>query len=70
MTVLKSPIAGVLLQYLVKPGDQVTPDTEIAIVESMKMHIPVLAERRGTVRALPLAVNDTVAEGQPLAELE
>lgn len=70
MPTLPSPIAGVLLRYLVKPGDAVTPDTEVAMVESMKMHIPVLAERSGRVKALPLSDNAVVGEGQTLIELE
>ncbi len=70
MAALPSPIAGTLLRYLVKPGDRLTPDTEVAIIESMKMHIPVAAERSGRVKALLLADNAAVAEGQTLVELE
>jgi acetyl-CoA carboxylase biotin carboxyl carrier protein len=70
MPSLPSPIAGVLLRYLVKPGDAITPDTEVALVESMKMHIPVLAERSGRVKALLLGDNASVDEGQTLIELE
>lgn len=58
------------MRYLVKPGDAVTPDTEVAVVESMKMHIPVLAERSGRVKTLPLGENAVVSEGQTLVELE
>ena len=57
MPVLPSPIAGVFLRYLVKEGDTVTADTEVAVIESMKMHIPVLAECRGRVKSLPLTEN-------------
>jgi biotin carboxyl carrier protein len=44
-----SPVAGQLIACLVKEGDRVEADTEIAIVEAMKMHIPVSAERAGRV---------------------
>ena len=45
---ITSPIAGQVIQCLVKVGDLVQPDTEIAIVEAMKMHIPVSAEQGGS----------------------
>ncbi len=65
-----TPIAGQLLRYLVKVGDTVTADTEIAIVESMKMHIPVSAEASGRVAKLLVADAATIAEGQALLALE
>ena len=65
-----TPIAGQLLRYLVKVGDTVTADTEIAIVESMKMHIPVSAETAGRVARLLVADATTIAEGQALLALE
>jgi acetyl-CoA carboxylase biotin carboxyl carrier protein len=65
---LLSPISGVLREYLVKVGDVVTPDTEVALVESMKMEIPVLAEYGGRVAALLAAPSDMIEEGQPLVQ--
>jgi len=46
---LRSPIAGSIVRVCVAVGDRVAVDDEIAIVESMKMEIPVLAEHAGTV---------------------
>ena len=40
------------------------------ILESMKMEIPVMAPRAGTVKTLLVAESEQVAEGQPLAVLE
>jgi len=66
---LLSPVSGILRSYLVEVGAQVTPDTEVALVESMKMEIPVLAESSGRVTA-PLAdPSSMIEEGQPLLEL-
>jgi biotin carboxyl carrier protein len=67
---IASPIAGQLIQCLVKVGDLVQPDTEIAIVEAMKMHIPVSAEQVGRVAQWLVAEKSTVAEGQALLTLE
>ena len=65
-----SPVAGQMLSLLVQAGDSVGPDTEIAIVEAMKMHIPVSAEQAGRVAKWLVAEKSLVAEGQALLELE
>lgn len=61
-------VTGVLREYLVKPGDTVNNGQEVAIVESMKMMIPVLAEQEGTVSVLSQKLNETVHEGDTLME--
>ena len=65
-----SPVAGQLLACLVQAGDCVDADTEIAIVEAMKMHIPVSAEQAGRVAKWLVAEKSLVAVGQALLELE
>lgn len=65
-----SPIAGQLITCLVKAGDTVAADTEVAIVEAMKMHIPVSAERAGRVVKWLVGEKSMVAEGQALLALE
>ena len=65
-----SPVAGHLLSCLVQTGDRVDADTEIAIVEAMKMHIPVSAEQAGRVAKWLVEEKSLVAEGQALLELE
>jgi acetyl-CoA carboxylase biotin carboxyl carrier protein len=65
-----APVAGQLLSLLVKPGDSVDADTEIAVIEAMKMHIPVSAEQSGRVARWLVEEKAIVAEGQPLLELE
>jgi acetyl-CoA carboxylase biotin carboxyl carrier protein len=67
---INSPVAGRLLSRLVEAGDRVEADTEIAIVESMKMHIPVSAEQSGRVGRWLVEEKSLVAEGQALVELE
>ena len=67
---INSPVAGQLLSRLVEAGDRIEADTEIAIVESMKMHIPVSAEQSGRVGRWLVEEKSLVAEGQALVELE
>lgn len=65
-----SPVAGKVIRCLVQLGETVTADTEVAIVESMKMHIPVVAERTGLVAVWLVSEDSQVAEGQALLTLE
>ena len=65
-----TPVAGQLIARLVQEGDAVAADTEVAIVEAMKMHIPVSAERAGRVAKWLVGEKTMVAEGQALLLLE
>jgi acetyl-CoA carboxylase biotin carboxyl carrier protein len=67
---ITSPMAGQLIARLVKEGDTVAPDTEVAILEAMKMHIPVSAEQAGRVARWLVAEKSTIAEGEALLALE
>jgi biotin carboxyl carrier protein len=53
----------------VAAGDVVEPGDTVVLLESMKMEIPVIAEARGTVRAVKVAEADVVQEGDVLVEL-
>jgi biotin carboxyl carrier protein len=65
-----TPVAGQLIARLVAAGDTVAADTEVAIVEAMKMHIPVSAEQAGRVAKWLVEEKSVVAEGQALLVLE
>ncbi|HEY1245480.1 MAG TPA: acetyl-CoA carboxylase biotin carboxyl carrier protein subunit [Hyphomicrobiaceae bacterium] len=65
-----APIAGQLMVRLVQEGDAVAADTEVAIVESMKMHIPVSADLTGRVARWLVEEKGTIAEGEALLVLE
>jgi len=66
---IRAPITGSLWKVLVGEGDRVTLGDEVAIIESMKLEIPVEAEEEGTVRRVLVRDGDSVAEGDPLVEL-
>jgi len=54
----------------VKPGDSVTADTVVCIVEAMKVFNEIKAEKSGKVKAVLVNNGDAVEFGQPLFELE
>jgi len=65
-----SNMAGVVLEYLVKPGDQITVDQDVVMLESMKMQIPVQSTVAGTVKTLKVNAGDFVDDGDILLEVE
>lgn len=67
---VKSEITGTVWKVIAQVGDKVEPGDTLAIVESMKMEIPVITEDGGTVREIRVKEKDPVAEGQVVAVLE
>ncbi len=67
---LSAPIVANLWQLRVKPGDRVEVGTVVAVLESMKMEIPVEAHVAGTVVALPVDEGTIVQEGDPVVVLQ
>jgi len=54
----------------VKPGDSVTADTVVCIVEAMKVFNEIKAEKAGKVKTVLVENGDAVEFGQALFELE
>ncbi len=65
-----SNMAGVVLEYLVQPGDTITVDQDVVTLESMKMQIPVQSTVSGTVKTLKVNEGDFVDDGDVLIEVE
>jgi acetyl-CoA carboxylase biotin carboxyl carrier protein len=62
-----SDLVANVWRIVVAQGDAVAAGDTIAILESMKMEIPVLAEEGGTVLELKVSEGDVVQEGDVLA---
>lgn len=58
-----------VMNVVVEVGDKVQVGETVALLESMKMEIPVLADRPGTVTAIKVAPGDVVQEGDVLVTL-
>ena len=63
-------MAGVILEFLVKPGDAVAVDQDVVMLESMKMQIPVQSTVAGTVKAFKVSEGDFVNDGDIIMEIE
>lgn len=70
MKQIASMMAGVVIEILVKPGDEVNDGMEVAILESMKMQLPVPSDHSGKVAAIKVSSGDFVNEGDVLMTLE
>ncbi len=65
-----SNMAGVVLEYLVRPGDTIAVDQDVVTLESMKMQIPVQSTVSGTVKTLKVPEGEFVDDGDVLIEVE
>ena len=65
-----SNMAGVVLEFLVRPGEQISVDQDVIMLESMKMQIPVQSTVNGTVKTLKVNEGDFVDDGDVLIEVE
>ena len=63
-------MAGVVVDILVKSGDSISAGMEIAILESMKMQLPIESEIEGIVKEVKVNKGDFVNEGEPVLILE
>ncbi len=69
-TRVASDVSGSVWKLIARPGEAVEAEAEIAIIESMKMEIPVIAPRAGRLARFLVAEGESISEGQPIAEIE
>lgn len=67
---VRAEMVASIHSIIAEVGDEVGPTDPIVILESMKMEIPVLAERAGTVTEVSVSVGDVVREGDVIAIVE
>ena len=65
-----SELVANVLTIEVAVGDRVEAGDSVVLLESMKMEIPMLAERGGTVSAIKVTVGDVVQDGDVLVVLD
>jgi acetyl-CoA carboxylase biotin carboxyl carrier protein len=67
---IEAHITGTVWKIEVKVGDTVEEGDTVAILESMKMEMPVEAEDPGTVRQILVEEGQAVSEGDTLVVLD
>lgn len=68
--IVRATMAGTLLRFSVQVGEAVQAGQEVAVIESMKMEIPLQAEAAGRVKALSVTEGGFVNDGDAVIELE
>ncbi len=69
MKQIKSDMAGTVIEVKVKKGDAVTAGQEVAVVESMKMEVPLVSQVQGTVSNVLKSAGDFLNDGEVVIEL-
>lgn len=67
---IKAPMGGKVIKVSVKAGDAIAEDDEVAVLEAMKMEMPILAEEDGTVAEVKVAAGQTVEADQVIIVLK
>jgi acetyl/propionyl-CoA carboxylase alpha subunit len=67
---LRSPLAGIIVETLVAPGDAVRAGQVVLIVESMKMNNELTAARGGAVSDIYVRPGERVERGVQLLRIE
>jgi len=65
-----APVNGVVVKIVANPGDSVSADQTVVILESMKMEIEVKAGSDGKLSSVNITKGQNVEEGQPIFTLE
>jgi acetyl-CoA carboxylase biotin carboxyl carrier protein len=70
MFAARAEIVANVWKIVAREGDQVGVGDVLAVLESMKMEIPVYAEASGYVSRVLVEVGQIVQEGDPLIEID
>jgi biotin carboxyl carrier protein len=67
---IKADIAGRVSALPLQVGASVKEGDDIAVVEAMKMEIPLASPANGRIKTILVAVDDVVEEGQAMFVIE
>ncbi len=67
---LRSPLAGIVLEVRVAPGVEVRAGEVLLVIESMKMNNELTAARAGRVTRVLVRTGERVERGAPLIQIE
>lgn len=70
MAEITAPMAGKVIDIKVNIGDAVQEDDEVAIIEAMKMEMPILTYTGGTVKEIKVEKGSSVEADQVIIIIE
>lgn len=68
--VVKAPLPGIIMNVLVKEGDEVTKGSKLLVYEAMKMENSLVSERDGIIKSVKVLAGDSILQGDVLLEIE
>ncbi len=67
---IKAPLPGIIMNLLVKEGDEVKRGSDLLVYEAMKMENKLVSEREGIVKSIKVKAGDSILQGDVLLEIE
>ena len=68
--IVAAPLAGLVRQVMVSPGQVIAGGDIVAMLEAMKMEIEVPASQAGRVAKVVVQAGDAVQGGDPLIQIQ
>ncbi|MGK3209314.1 biotin/lipoyl-binding carrier protein [Amycolatopsis sp. MEPSY49] len=70
MAEIRAEMVGTVLEVVAEPGAALNAGDTVLILESMKMELPAVSARAGTLTSLAVAKGDRVQQGDVLGTVE
>ena len=70
MMEITAPMSGKIFKIIVSVNDSVSEDDEVAILEAMKMEIPVVSPGNGSVKEIMVKEGDAVEAEEVIMALD
>lgn len=67
---IKAPMPGLIVDVMIKEGQQITEGTPLIVLSAMKMENIILSQGDGVVKSIEVNKDDTVEKGQLIIEME
>ncbi len=67
---IKAPMPGLIIEVMVKVGQEITEGTPLLVLSAMKMENIILSQGEGIVKAIAVKKDDAVDKGQLIIEME
>jgi len=67
---IKAPMPGLIVDILVKEGQEISEGTPLLVLSAMKMENIILSQGDGVVQAIAVKKDDAVEKGQLIIEME
>ncbi|WP_324024368.1 biotin/lipoyl-containing protein [Maribacter sp. BPC-D8] len=67
---VKAPMPGLIVDVMVKVGQEIVEGTPLLVLSAMKMENIILAQGEGIIKSIEIKKDDAVEKGQVIIEME